>query len=253
MQLQRPIIFFDIESTGLNVVTDRIVELSYIKVFPDGTETEETLRFNPCHHISAEASEITGIYDEDVADCPTFKEEALYLAEVFEDCDLAGFNATQFDVPILVEEFARAGVDYNVRKARLIDVQTIFHKLEPRNLSAALRFYCGRELQDAHTAAADTRATLDVLRAQLERYPDELQPSVDFLADFSRRGRNIDLLGRFVRNEQGTALVNFGKHKGKAVSDVLRRDPGFYAWMMQGDFPKETKDCLLRLRLDAGL
>ena len=253
MQLQRPIIFFDIEATGLNVVNDRIVELSYIKVWPDGEEESETIRFNPEHHISAEASTITGIYDEDVEDCPTFKDEADYLADVFSDCDLAGFASNQFDVPILVEEFARAGADFNIHNCRLIDVQTIYHKLEPRNLSAALRFYSDRDLTDAHTAKADTRATLDVFRAQLERYPEELKQDVDWLAEFSKRGNNIDLAGRIVRNEQGTAIFNFGKHKGKAVTDVLRREPGFYAWMMQGDFPQDTKNTLLRLRLEAGL
>ncbi len=249
LNITRPLIFFDIEATGLNVAKDRIVELSYIKVMPDGTEKSDTRRFNPCMHISAEASAVNGITDDDVRDCPTFKECAGELAAIFRDCDLAGFNSNAYDVPMLAEEFARAGADFDVTKCKLIDVQSIFHKMEQRTLSAALQFYCHRELEDAHTAQADTRATYDVLRAQLDLYGDKLQNNVEWLADFSKRGRNIDLAGRFVLDEQGREIVNFGKHKGRQLRDVLRTDPGYYTWMMQGDFTQDTKRVLTRVKL----
>lgn len=253
LTLSRPIIFFDIEATGLNVATDRIVELCYIKRFPNGTETVETLRFNPGIHISAEASAVNGIYDADVADCPSFKDIAPKLAETFADCDLAGFNSNHFDIPLLVEEFIRAGINFDISACRFVDVQGIFHKMEKRDLTAAYKFYCGKDLNNAHTAEADTRATLEVLEAQLDRYGEELKNSVSYLADFSRRSRNVDLAGRIVLNDQGEEVINFGKYRGRPVTEVLRRDLGYFNWVMQGDFTQNTKQTFMRLKLKAGL
>ena len=253
LNLTRPIIFFDIEATGLQIAHDRIVELSYIKVFPDGREESKTLRFNPEMHISAEATAVNGIKDEDVADCPTFKEKSGELTAIFQSCDLAGFNSNVFDVPMLVEEFARAGSDFDITKSKLVDVQTIYHKLEPRNLIAAYKFYCNKDLHNAHTAMADTQATYEVLKAQLEKYGKELQGNVGWLSEFTRRNRNVDLAGRIAYDEQGTEVFNFGKYKGRAVTDILRSDPGYFSWIMQGDFTQNTKQTLLRIRLKAGL
>ena len=253
LNLTRPIIFFDIEATGLQIARDRIVELSYIKVFPDGREESKTLRFNPEMHISAEATAVNGIKDEDVADCPTFKEKSGELTAIFQSCDLAGFNSNVFDVPMLVEEFARAGSDFDITKSKLVDVQTIYHKLEPRNLIAAYKFYSNKDLHNAHTAMADTQATYEVLKAQLEKYGKELQGNVGWLSEFTRRNRNVDLAGRIVYDEQGTEVFNFGKYKGRAVTDILRSDPGYFSWIMQGDFTQNTKQTLLRIRLKAGL
>ncbi len=253
LNLTRPIIFFDIEATGLQIARDRIVELSYIKVFPDGREESKALRFNPEMHISAEATAVNGIKDEDVADCPTFKEKSGELTAIFQSCDLAGFNSNVFDVPMLVEEFARAGSDFDITKSKLVDVQTIYHKLEPRNLIAAYKFYCNKDLHNAHTAMADTQATYEVLKAQLEKYGKELQGNVGWLSEFTRRNRNVDLAGRIAYDEQGTEVFNFGKYKGRAVTDILRSDPGYFSWIMQGDFTQNTKQTLLRIRLKAGL
>ena len=253
LQLNRPLICFDIEATGLNVATDRIVELCYIKLLPDGTEHVVTQRFNPCKHISEEASAVNGIYDADVAECPTFKDKAAEIAADFEGADFAGFNSNHFDVPLLVEDFIRAGIDFDITGTRMVDVQGIFHKMEKRDLTAAYKFYCHKDLTDAHTAEADTRATLEVLEAQLDRYPDALKNSVAFLADFSRRNRNVDLAGRIVLNDQGVETINFGKYRGRPVTEVLRRDPGYYGWIMQGDFTQNTKQTLMRLKLRAGI
>lgn len=249
LQLSRPIIFFDIEATGLNIATDRIVELCYIKVLPNSTEKVVTQRFNPGIHISAEASAVNGIYDEDVANCPTFKMKAAEIARDFEGCDLAGFNSNHFDIPLLVEEFIRAGVDYDVTGARLVDVQGIFHKMERRDLTSAYKFYCNKDLTDAHTAEADTRATLEVLEAQLDRYADTLKNDVAFLAEFSRRNRNVDLAGRIVYNDQNVETINFGKYRGRPVAEVLQRDPGYFNWVMQGDFTQNTKQAFMRIKL----
>ena len=249
LKLNRPIIFFDIEATGLNVASDRIVELCYIKLYPNGKEEVKTQRFNPGLHISAEASSVNGIYDEDVANCPRFKEKAAELAQTFTGCDLAGFNSNHFDIPLLVEEFIRAGVDFDITGAKFVDVQGIFHKMEKRDLTSAYKFYCNKNLEDAHTAEADTRATLEVLEAQLDRYADTLQNNVTFLADFSRRNRNVDLAGRIVYNDQGVETINFGKYHGRAVSEVLQRDPGYFSWIMQGDFTQNTKQTFMRIKL----
>lgn len=246
-------VFFDIEATGLNIATDRIVELCYIKLEPNGNEEVKTLRFNPGLHISAEASAVNGIKDEDVKDCPPFKQMAAELARTFQGCDFAGFNSNHFDIPLLVEEFIRAGVDFDISRSRFIDVQGIFHKMEKRDLTAAYKFYCEKDLTDAHTAEADTRATLEVLEAQLDRYGDELKNNVDFLAEFSRRNRNVDLAGRIVLNDQGVETINFGKYRGQSVTDVLRRDPGYFRWVMQGDFTQNTKQVFMRIKLNAGI
>jgi DNA polymerase-3 subunit epsilon len=249
LHLTRPLIFFDIEATGLNTSHDRIVELSYIKVMPDGQELSETLRYNPEIPISLEASAVNGIYDADVADCIAFREDAERLSEVFSGCDIAGFNSNNFDIPMLVEEFLRAGVNYDITDVRFIDVQNIYHKMEQRTLSAAYKFYCNRNLEDAHTAMADTRATYEVLKSQLDRYPDTLSNDVEALAQFSTHRRRVDLAGRIVLNEQEVPIVNFGKYKGEPVVDVLRKNPGYLSWIMQGDFPQNTKQAFMRIKL----
>jgi DNA polymerase-3 subunit epsilon len=248
LNLSRPIIFFDLETTGLTIGKDHIVELCYIRIEPNGNERAETLRFNPGMPISKEASEVNGITDKDVKDCPTFAEKAPELAKVFEGCDLAGYNSNRFDVPMLVEEFALCGIDIHVMEKKLVDVQNIFHKMEQRTLVAAYRFYCGKELENAHSALADTRATLEVLEAQLDRYP-ELKNDVPFLADFSQIFRGVDLACRFVYDENNVEIVNFGKYKGMAVKDVLKKDPNFRHWMLQGEFTMNTKQTIERLAL----
>lgn len=251
LKLQKPIVFFDLETTGVNAIHDRIVEISYIKVFPDGNEESKTLRINPERHIPEQSSAIHGIYDEDVKDCPTFKQVARDIAAIFVNSDIAGFNSNYFDVPMLVEEMLRAGIDFDITKCRLIDVQNIYHKLEQRTLSAAYKFYCGKNLEDAHSAQADTRATYEVLKAQLDKYPDKLNNDVQFLSSFSKMNDNVDFAGRIIYNDKHIPVFNFGKYKGQSVEDVLARDPGYYGWMMQGDFPQNTKQVLTKLRLKA--
>ncbi|MBR1499677.1 MAG: 3'-5' exonuclease [Bacteroidaceae bacterium] len=249
LKLERPIIFFDLETTGLTIGKDHIVELCYIRLDPNGCERAETMRFNPGVHIPKESSDVHGITDEDVKDCPTFAEKAPELARVFEGCDLAGYNSNRFDVPMLAEEFAIVGIDIHIEEKKLVDVQNIFHKMEQRTLVAAYKFYCGRNLEDAHSALADTRATLEVLEAQLDRYSDTLQNDVPFLADFTQMSRGVDLACRFVYDENNVEIVNFGKYKGQRVRDVLRKDPSYKHWMLQGDFTQNTKQTLERLAL----
>ena len=249
LNLKRPIIFFDLETTGLDIAKDRIVELCYIRVEPNGNEEARSMRINPAMHIPEVASSVHGITDDDVKDCPTFADVAPQLAATFEGCDLAGFNSNRFDLPLLAEEFMKAGVNIDLSHVQAIDVQNIYHKLEKRTLAAAYKFYCGRDLENAHSALADTQATYEVLQAQLDHYPNDLQNDVDFLAEFSRMNRNIDFAGRFVYDESGKELINFGKYKGKAIKDVLSRDPGYYSWIMQGDFTLNTKQVLTKLRL----
>ena len=249
LKLERPIIFFDLETTGLTIGKDHIVELCYIRLEPNGCERAETLRFNPGMPIPKEASAVHGITNEDVKDCPTFAQKAEELAKVFEDCDLAGYNSNRFDVPMLAEEFALCGIDIRIHEKKLVDVQNIFHKMEQRTLVAAYKFYCGKDLENAHSALADTRATLEVLEAQLDRYPDTLKNDVSFLADFTQMFRGVDLACRFVYDEKGVEIVNFGKHKGEAVKDVLKKDPNYKAWILQGDFTMNTKQTLERLAL----
>lgn len=249
LNLKKPIIFFDLETTGLDIAKDRIVELCYIRVEPNGNEEARSMRINPEMHIPEVASSVHGITDDDVKDCPTFADVAPQLAATFEGCDLAGFNSNRFDLPLLAEEFMKAGVNIDLSHVQAIDVQNIYHKLEKRTLAAAYKFYCGRDLENAHSALADTQATYEVLQAQLDHYPNDLQNDVDFLAEFSRMNRNIDFAGRFVYDESGKELINFGKYKGKAIKDVLSRDPGYYSWIMQGDFTLNTKQVLTKLRL----
>lgn len=248
LRLQRPIIFFDLETTGTNITHDRIVEISIIKVLPSGEEQERTRRINPEMPIPAEATAIHHITDADVANEPTFRQLAKSLAEIFADCDIAGFNSNRFDIPLLLEEFHRAGIVLDLSATRFVDVQTIYHKMEPRNLSAAYKYYCGQDLEAAHSANADTRATLEVLKAQLDKYP-ELTNDVKALSEFSCHNRNVDFAGRLIYNDANKEVINFGKYKGQLAEDVLRRDPGYYSWVQQGDFQQNTKDAFARIRL----
>ena len=249
LNLKKPLVFLDLETTGVDTSRDRIVEISLVKVMPDGSQEVKTRRLNPEMHIPESASAIHHIYDEDVAGCPTFREIAKSLWSYLEGCDLAGFNSNKFDIPVLVEEFLRAGVDVDMQKVRFVDVQNIFHKMEQRTLVAAYKFYCGRDLTEAHSAEADTLATYEVLKAQLDRYPETLQNDVDFLADFSSREHAVDFAGRIVYNDKGEEIFNFGKHKGKTVREVFRTEPSYYSWMMNGDFPLYTKKVITALRL----
>lgn len=248
LALKNPIIFFDLETTGTNILRDRIVEISYIKVMPSGNETERTLRINPGMPIPAEATAIHHITDDDVKNAPPFKQVAQELANVFLGCDIAGFNSNRFDVPMLMEEFLRAGVNIDLSRRKFVDVQTIFHKMEQRTLIAAYKFYCGKDLTEAHSANADTRATYEVLKAQLDHYPS-LKNDIAFLSYFSSQNKNVDLMGRIIYNEAGKEVFNFGKYKGQLVEDVFRRDIGYYSWMMQGEFPANTKQVITNIKL----
>ncbi len=248
LNLVKPIIFFDLETTGTDISKDRIVEICYIKVMPDGREMEYTKRINPEMHIPEGASAVHGIYDADVKDCPTFKEVAREIANEFEGCDVAGFNSNRFDLPLLAEEFLRAQVDIDLSRLRAIDVQVLYHKREPRTLSAAYKFYCGENLEDAHSALADTRATYDVLKAQLDHYED-LPNDMEALSKESSFTNNVDFAGRIVYDANGNEVFNFGKYKGMPVDAVLDRDPGYYGWMMNGDFSLNTKQVLTRIKL----
>ena len=258
LQLTRPLVFFDLETTGLNIASDRIVELSYYKVFPNGCSEGKTFRVKPTYvmlgqelqmHISEEASAVHGIYDEDLVDCPTFKQIAPELAKVLEDADLAGYNSNHFDLPLLAEEMLRAGVSIDLKKKKMVDVFTIFQRQEPRNLVAAYKFYCGKDLTHAHSADADTMATYEVLMAQLEKY--DIPADVDGLAEFtSGNVRFADFAGRVAYDAEGKEIFNFGKYKGQRVVDVFRRDPGYHSWIQQGDFPQYTKAVLMRVYLD---
>ena len=248
LNLKNPIVFFDLETTGTDIVHDRIVEISYHKVYPNGREEGKTLRINPQMPIPPASTAVHGITDEDVKDCPTFKEVAREIARDIEGCDLAGYNSNRFDVPMLAEELLRADVDLDLKRRKFVDVQVIFHKMEQRTLSAAYKFYCHKELTDAHTAEADTMATYEVLQAQLDRYP-ELQNDVDFLAKFTTQSNNADFAGRIVYNERGEEVFNFGKYKGKKVTDVFNTDIGYYGWMMSNDFALHTKKVLTAIKL----
>lgn len=276
LNLKKPLIVFDLETTGLDLVKDRIIQISYIKVLTDGTEERENIFVNPGKPIPADVAELTGISDDDVKDAPTFNEIAQQLNEKFKGCDFAGYNSNHFDIPMLAEEFLRSGIDFDFSKCRLIDAQTIFHKMERRNLAAAYKFFCGRKMEDdftAHRADEDTEATYRVLMAELDMYapgvqdePDRvLENDMDFLADFSKQNDNVDFAGRIVwkpllgadgkplldkdGKERKFEAFNFGKYKGRSVADVLRADPGYYSWMMTGDFTFNTKQVLTRIRL----
>ena len=248
LNLKNPLVFFDLETTGTNINSDRIVEICYLKVYPNGNEESKTMRINPEMHIPETASAIHGIYDADVADCPTFKEVARSVANDIEGCDLAGFNSNRFDIPLLAEEFLRAEVDIDLSRRKFIDVQVIFHKMEQRTLSAAYKFYCDKNLENAHTAEADAMATYEVLKAQLDRYP-ELTNDVTFLSQFSAYSKNVDFAGRMIYNSKGEEVINFGKYKGRLVEEVLQSDPGYYAWVMGADFPLSTKKMFTEIKL----
>lgn len=246
--LTKPLAFFDIESTGLNVMTDRIVEIAIVKLYPDGKRENFNFRINPEMHIPEEAEAVHHISDEDVATCPTFKEIAHRLVDILKGCDIAGYNSGHFDIPMLAEEFSRVDVDFDLHKMNHIDVQGIFHKMEQRTLSAAYKFYCQKELEGAHGALADTEATCDVLMAQLDRY-DSLNGDVKWLAEFSAPKKNVDFAGRIVYDEKGREVFNFGQHKGQLVEKVLSENPAYYAWMMDKEFPADTKRVLTQIKL----
>lgn len=249
LKLKRPLLFFDIESTGLNVATDRIVEISMIKVMPDGSRDIKTRRINPTIPIPEAARAVHGISDEDVKDCPTFAQLAKSMLTWMEGCDIAGYNSLNFDIPLLTEEFMRAGFDPKLRERNLVDVQVIFYKKEPRTLSGAYKFYCGKILEDAHTAEADTMATLEVLEAQLDHYPD-LENDVAALAEFTKRQKMLDYAGRIVLDEHDVPTFNFGKHKGRSVREVLEQEPSYYTWIQNGDFTQDTKNVLTKIYLE---
>jgi len=248
LNLKNPLVFFDLETTGTNIISDRIVEICYLKVFPNGNEEAKNLRINPGMHIPEGASAVHHIYDEDVKECPPFKEVAKSIANTLEGCDLAGFNSNRFDIPLLAEEFLRAGVDIDLSKRKFIDVQVIFHRHEQRTLTAAYKFYCGKNLEDAHSALGDTKATYEVLQAQLDKYSD-LQNDVNFLSEYSSFTKNVDFAGRMIYDENGVEIFNFGKYKGQSVAQVLKRDPGYYSWIETSDFALNTKAMLTKIRL----
>lgn len=261
LALKKPIVFFDLETTGINIVTDRIVEISYLKIFPDGSEEQKTYRINPEMPIPDKSTAIHGITDDDVKDKPTFKEFAKTFSKILEGCDLGGFNSNKFDIPLLAEEFLRADVDFDFKKRRFVDVQVIFHKMEKRTLAAAYKFYCGKELEGAHGAAADIRATYDVLKAQLEHYDGveyedqsgkiskPIVNDIEALSEFSAHNKDVDFAGRIILNEKNVEVFNFGKYKGVPVAEVFAKDPGYYGWMLNGDFPLYTKKVLTQLKL----
>ena len=248
LNLKKPLVIIDLETTGVNIAYDRIVEISAVKVSPGGGEEWLTMRLNPGIPISPEATRVHGITDADVANEPHFKDVAKKIASFLEGCDLAGFNSMKFDIPILCEEFLRVNVDFNPARHRYVDVQVIFHKKEQRTLSAAYKFYCDRELENAHSARADAAATYEILKAQLDRYPD-LENDIEKLSSFSAFNNNADLAGRIVFNEQGIEVFNFGKHKGKPVVQVFKEEPSYFSWMMNGDFPLNTKQVLTAIKL----
>ena len=250
LNLKRPIVFFDLETTGVDTSKDRIVEISMIKIMPDGEEFVRTRKINPEMPIPPEATAVHGITDEDVKDQPTFRQVAKSLAQFIQGCDFGGFNSNRFDLPVLVEEFLRVGVDVDLKRRKFVDVQNIFHKKEQRTLVAAYKFYCEKDLTDAHSAEADTRATYEVLCSQLDRY-DDLENDIDFLAEFSERDKTVDYAGRILYNEKGEEVFGFGKYRGQKVEEVFQREPSYYAWMMEGDFPLYTKKVITEIRMRA--
>ncbi|MFN8323563.1 MAG: 3'-5' exonuclease [Chitinophagales bacterium] len=247
LNLKRPLAFFDLESTGVDFVKDRIVEISILKLNPDSSRETKTMRLNPTIPIPIEASAIHGIYDEDVVTAPTFKQAAKEIYDLLDPCDLAGFNSNKFDVPMLLEEFIRAGISFSIDNRALIDVHRIYTLFEKRTLEAAYQFYCNKTLVNAHSAEADTMATYEVLMSQLEKYAPELKSDVSFLHDFSNEERFIDS-GRRLVYLGGKACFNFGKYKGKPVEEVLKTDSGYYNWMMQGDFAQHTKQKMTEIK-----
>lgn len=262
LNLNKPLAFFDLETTGINVTNDRILEISIVKVLPGNNEVEiKTERINPTIPIPLESSLIHGIYQEDIQDKPTFKDLAHTFHSFLKGCDLAGFNILKFDVPVLQEEFHRADVDFDITNRKLVDAQRIFHMMEPRTLSAAYKFYCNQELENAHSAEADTLATFEVLKAQVNKYQDKtmkdrngkdyvpIKNDIQTLHNLSAANM-VDLAGRMVFNDKGQIVFNFGKYKGTLVSDVLKKDPSYYDWIMKGDFSIDTKKRLTQIKLD---
>lgn len=249
LNLQRPLAFIDLETTGINMTKDRIVEISVLRAMPDGTENITTQRINPEMPIPAFTTAIHGISDEDIKDMPSFKEFALELKELLKDCDFAGYNSNYFDIPFLMEEFIRVGVDFDLKGKKFVDVQAIFHKNEPRDLKAAYKFYCKKDLVNAHSAEADIKATYEILLSQLDHY-EEVKNEVAFLHRYtSRNNKMADLANRIVFNDKNVEVFNFGKHKGKSVEAVFAKNPGYYQWMMDGDFPAYTKKIITEIRL----
>ncbi len=248
LNLKKPICFFDLETTGINIATDRIVEISILKVFPNGNKESHTWRVNPQMPIPAVTSAIHGITDDMVLNEPSFKELAAKVYALIKDSDLGGFNSNRFDIPLLAEELLRAEIDFDMKKALSVDVQTIFHKKEKRTLEAAYKFYCDKELIDAHSAAADTNATYEVLKAQLDKYED-LENDVTYLSTFSSHRTFADFAGYIGYNKEGQEIFGFGKHKGSLVDDVLEKEPGYFGWLLNADFPLYTKKVLTAIKL----
>lgn len=248
LNLKNPLIIFDLETTGIDVAVDRIVEISYLKIYPNGDEESKTMKINPTIPIPPKSTAIHGITDEDVKDSPRFSEVAKSLSHVFEGSDFAGYNSNKFDLPLLAEEFLRAETDIDLKKRKFIDIQVIFHKKEQRTLSAAYKFYCNKDLINAHSSMADTVATYEVLKAQLDRYED-LPNDVEELSKYSCQNLNADFLGRIIFNEDGQEIFNFGKYKGQLVAEILKKDQGYYGWMMNGQFPLYTKNVLTAIKL----
>jgi len=240
LNLRKPIVFFDLETTGINTSTDRIVEISVLKIFPNGNEISKTFRVNPEMEIPQSATDVHGISNEDVKDCPMFKMIARDLVSLLEDADLAGYNSNKFDVPLLAEEFIRAEVNFDLKKRKFVDIMVIFMKKEPRTLEAAFKFYCDKELKDAHSALADTKATFEVFKAQLDKYPD-LGNDIENISEFSAHNKNADFAGRLIYDDDNNVVVNFGKYKGQLLFNVLKKDPSYYDWVQKGDFPLYTK------------
>ncbi len=252
LRLHKSICFFDLETTGINVSKDRIVEVSILKVNPNQSKESKTWRVNPLIPIPKESSLIHGIYDKDVAEAPTFKEIAPQVLEMIKDSDLAGYNSNRFDIPLLAEELLRNDFEFDIKKHRPIDVQVIFHKMEPRTLSAAYRFYCKAELENAHSASADTYATYEVLKAQVEKY-EEVKNDIKFLHEFTTQNKNADLAGFVGIDKNGDEIFNFGKYKGKKLTEVFMTDMGYYSWLMNADFPLYSKKIFTRVKLKNGL
>jgi len=250
LKLKRPVVFLDLETTGINVSSDRIVEISLLKISISGKEQWMTTRVNPEMPIPPKVTAIHGISDSDVTDAPTFREIAKNVAAFMEGCDLAGYNAVKFDIPVLAEEFLRVNIDFNFRKRKYVDPQIIFYKKEQRTLSAAYQFYCKKDLENAHSAKADTAATYEVLKAQLDMYND-LENDIEKLAIYSAFNNNVDFAGRIILDENSIEIFNFGRYKGRPVEEVFREDPSYYSWMMNGDFPLYTKKVLTEIKLRA--
>ncbi len=249
IKITRPLVFFDLETTGMSLSTDRIIELFYIKLFPDETTEEKRFLLNPKMMINPAATAVHGYSNEDVKDCPTFMDVAQELATTFENCDFAGFNSNKFDYPILVEEFLRVGVPFESENRKFIDAMRIFHAMEPRNLTAAYKFYCDKDLVDAHSAKADVVATYEIIKAQVVRYSEKLEGTLDKLHEFSGQSDSADLAGRIKFNKDKKEIFAFGKHKDKVVTEVFEKEPSYYDWIMNADFSMDTKRVLSKIRL----